>query len=115
MVPPAAHYMKALAGFGARNVGYLVPNRFQFGYGLTPEIVEVAKQKQPDLIVTVDNGISSLEGVAAAKSAGIKVLITDHHLAGSQLPDADAIVNPNQPGCGFAGKILPGWVSSSTS
>ena len=100
--------MKALAGFGARNVGYLVPNRFQFGYGLTPEIVEVAKQKQPDLIVTVDNGISSLEGVAAAKSAGIKVLITDHHLAGSQLPDADAIVNPNQPGCGFAGKNTAG-------
>jgi len=100
--------MKALSGFGARNVGYLVPNRFQFGYGLTPEIVEVAKQKQPDLIVTVDNGISSLEGVAAAKSAGIKVLITDHHLAGSQLPDADAIVNPNQPGCGFAGKNTAG-------
>ena len=70
--------------------------------------MEVAKQKQPDLIVTVDNGISSLEGVAAAKSAGIKVLITDHHLAGSQLPDADAIVNPNQPGCGFAGKNTAG-------
>ncbi|MCF7982611.1 MAG: single-stranded-DNA-specific exonuclease RecJ [Pseudomonadales bacterium] len=100
--------MKVLAAFGARHLDYLVPNRFEFGYGLTPEIVEVAKQRKPDLIITVDNGISSLDGVATAKQAGIRVLITDHHLAGSQLPDADAIVNPNQPGCTFAGKNTAG-------
>ncbi|MBI6900200.1 single-stranded-DNA-specific exonuclease RecJ [Pseudomonas putida] len=93
---------------GAAHVDYLVPNRFEYGYGLTPEIVEVALQRQPQLLITVDNGISSVEGVAAAKAAGLKVLVTDHHLPGEQLPAADAIVNPNQPGCGFPSKSLAG-------
>ena len=100
--------MRALRAMGASHVDYLVPNRFEYGYGLTPEIVEVAKQRKPDLIVTVDNGIASIEGVEAAKSAGISVLITDHHLPGETLPDADAIVNPNQPGCSFNSKSLAG-------
>jgi len=85
-----------------------VPNRFRFGYGLTPEIVEVAREYQPDLIITVDNGIASLAGVEAANAQGIKVLITDHHLAGEQLPAAEAILNPNQPGDTFPSKALPG-------
>ena len=93
---------------GAAHVDYLVPNRFDYGYGLTPEIVAVALERQPDLLVTVDNGISSLEGVAAAQAAGLKVLVTDHHLPGAQLPAADAIVNPNQPGCEFPSKALAG-------
>lgn len=93
---------------GAAHVDYLVPNRFDYGYGLTPEIVEVALQRQPDVLVTVDNGISSLEGVAAAQAAGLKVLVTDHHLPGAELPTADAIVNPNQPGCEFPSKALAG-------
>ncbi|NVK22106.1 MAG: single-stranded-DNA-specific exonuclease RecJ [Kangiellaceae bacterium] len=97
-----------LKAFGAQNVDYLVPNRFEYGYGLSPELVEVAKQKNPDLIITVDNGISSIAGVNAANQAGIKVLITDHHLAGDILPDAAAIVNPNQPGDTFASKNLAG-------
>ncbi len=100
--------MMALRDMGAADAQYLVPNRFDFGYGLTPEIVEVAKTRQPDLIVTVDNGISSLDGVAAAHAAGIKVLVTDHHLPGAVLPDAEAIVNPNQPGCEFPSKNLAG-------
>ncbi|MFT6051140.1 MAG: single-stranded-DNA-specific exonuclease [Halioglobus sp.] len=98
----------ALRAFGASQVGYLVPNRFEFGYGMTPEIVAVALQDKPDLIVTVDNGISSNEGVAAARAAGVATLITDHHLAGDDIPDADVIVNPNQPGCGFKSKNLAG-------
>ncbi|WP_422133482.1 single-stranded-DNA-specific exonuclease RecJ [Endozoicomonas sp. ALD040] len=89
-------------------VDYLVPNRFEYGYGLTPEIVQVARQYQPDVLVTVDNGISSIEGVAAAKSLGWKVIVTDHHLAGEQIPQADAIVNPNQPDCPFIGKNTAG-------
>jgi single-stranded-DNA-specific exonuclease len=93
---------------GAAHVDYLVPNRFEFGYGLTPEIVAVALQRQPDLLLTVDNGISSVEGVAVAKAAGLTVLITDHHLPGPELPAADAIVNPNQPGCDFPSKALAG-------
>ncbi|MBB1520045.1 single-stranded-DNA-specific exonuclease RecJ [Aquipseudomonas guryensis] len=93
---------------GAAHVDYLVPNRFEYGYGLTPEIVAVALQRQPDLLLTVDNGISSVEGVAAAKAAGLTVLVTDHHLPGPQLPAADAIVNPNQPGCEFPSKALAG-------
>lgn len=97
-----------LTMLGAAHVDYLVPNRFDYGYGLTPEIVEVALQRQPDLLVTVDNGISSLEGVAAAQAAGLKVLVTDHHLPGAELPSADAIVNPNQPGCEFPSKALAG-------
>jgi len=93
---------------GANQVDYLVPNRFEFGYGLTPEIVEVATKSSPDLIITVDNGISSIEGVQAAKQHGIAVLITDHHLPGAALPAADAIVNPNQPDCPFPSKNLAG-------
>ena len=99
--------VRALAAFGA-DVGYLVPNRFEHGYGLTPEIVALASQSKPDLIVTVDNGIASVDGVEAARAAGIEVLITDHHLPGAELPRAAAIVNPNQPGCGFPSKNLAG-------
>lgn len=98
----------ALQRLGAAQVSYLVPNRFEYGYGLTPEIVELAWQQRPDLLVTVDNGISSLAGVDAAKALGLNVLITDHHLPGAELPKADAIVNPNQPGCGFPSKALAG-------
>jgi single-stranded-DNA-specific exonuclease len=93
---------------GAAHVDYLVPNRFEYGYGLTPEIVAVALEREPQLLITVDNGISSVEGVAAAKAAGLTVLVTDHHLPGSELPAADAIVNPNQPGCEFPSKALAG-------
>ena len=100
--------MLALQAFGAENPGYLVPNRFEYGYGLTPEIVTLASQYSPDLIITVDNGISSIDGVAAARQAGIEVLVTDHHLPGERLPDANAIVNPNQPGCEFPSKNLAG-------
>ena len=99
--------VKALTSFGAKKVSYLVPNRFEYGYGLTPEIVKVAAQQQPDIIVTVDNGIASIEGVACAQDLGIKVVITDHHLPGSSLPEAAAIVNPNQPGRSFPAKTLP--------
>ena len=87
--------IKGLELLGAKNVNYVVPNRFEYGYGLTPEIVELVKQQHPDIIITVDNGISSLDGVKVAKDYGITVLVTDHHLPGEQLPDADAIVNPN--------------------
>ncbi|UTW08847.1 single-stranded-DNA-specific exonuclease RecJ [Pseudomonas benzenivorans] len=93
---------------GAAEVDYLVPNRFEYGYGLTPEIVAVALQREPQLLITVDNGISSVDGVAAAKAAGLKVLVTDHHLPGAELPAADAIVNPNQPGCAFPSKAMAG-------
>ncbi len=93
---------------GAAHVDYLVPNRFEYGYGLTPEIVAVALERAPQLLITVDNGISSVEGVAAAKAAGLTVLVTDHHLPGAELPAADAIVNPNQPGCEFPSKALAG-------
>ena len=98
----------ALRMLGTQNVHYLVPNRFEYGYGITPEIVKVAAQMQPDLIVTVDNGIANLAGVAAAKAAGIKVVITDHHLPGTELPVADAIVNPCQHGDEFPSKCLAG-------
>ena len=90
---------------GAGQVNFIVPNRFDFGYGLSPEIVDVAYQQQPDLLITVDNGIASLAGVAHAQALGMKVIITDHHLAPTTLPDADAIINPNQPGCQFLIKI----------
>jgi single-stranded-DNA-specific exonuclease len=93
---------------GAAHVDYLVPNRFEYGYGLTPEIVAVALEREPQLLLTVDNGISSVEGVAAAKAAGLTVLVTDHHLPGPELPAADAIVNPNQPGCEFPSKAMAG-------
>jgi len=99
----------ALRSFGAKQVDYLVPNRFEYGYGLTPEIVAVAlATKQPDLIITVDNGIASHEGVAAAKKAGLKVIITDHHLPGASLPAADAIVNPQLTVDTFPSKHLAG-------
>ena len=94
--------------FGLRQIDYVVPNRFEYGYGLTPEIVELGKLKNPDLIITVDNGISSVEGVAAANAAGISVIITDHHIAPSILPAAQAILNPNQPGCEFPSKCIAG-------
>ena len=100
--------IRALRAMGASYVDFLVPNRFQYGYGLTPEIVEVAHDYQPDLIITVDNGIASFAGVQVARTKGIKVLITDHHLPAQQLPDADAIVNPNQLGDAFASKQLAG-------
>jgi single-stranded-DNA-specific exonuclease len=100
--------LRALRVMGAVEVHYLVPNRFEYGYGLTPEIVGVAAELQPDLLVTVDNGISSVDGVAAARQLGIKVLITDHHLPGEQLPAADAIVNPNNVGDSFPSKSLAG-------
>ncbi|MGB0156122.1 MAG: DHH family phosphoesterase, partial [Luminiphilus sp.] len=100
--------VSVLSQMGLREVAYLVPNRFEFGYGLTPEIVELAAAQTPDLIVTVDNGISSIEGVAAARALGISVLVTDHHLPGTSLPEAEVIVNPNQPGCAFSSKSLAG-------
>ena len=100
--------VSALQAFGAQHVDFLVPNRFEYGYGLTPEIVEVASQWQPDLIITVDNGISCVRGVAAAHQKGIEVLVTDHHLPGDELPEAVAIVNPNQQGCQFPSKQLAG-------
>lgn len=99
---------RALNMLGHQQVSHLVPNRFDFGYGLSPELVAVACQDKPDLLITVDNGISSIQGVADARAAGVKVLVTDHHLAGKELPDANAIVNPNQPGCGFPSKNLAG-------
>jgi len=100
--------MRALREFGAR-VDYLVPNRFEYGYGLTPEIVALAKPlKNPDILITVDNGIASVDGVAAANQLGMRVLITDHHLPGATQPDALCIINPNQPGCGFPSKHLAG-------
>jgi single-stranded-DNA-specific exonuclease len=100
--------MLVLRSFGAHDVRYLVPNRFQYGYGLTPEIVDLAAERNPALIVTVDNGMSSVDGVARAHEYGIRVLITDHHLPGEQVPNAAAIVNPNQRDCPFPGKNLAG-------
>ena len=97
-----------LQSLGLRHIDYLVPNRFEYGYGLTPEIVSLAMERSPDILLTVDNGISSHEGVAAARKAGIKVLITDHHLPGEVLPAADAIVNPNLAGDPFPSKALSG-------
>lgn len=99
--------VRGLRMLGAQ-VDYIVPNRFEYGYGLTPEIVALAAQRDPDVIVTVDNGIASVDGVAAANARGIDVVVTDHHLPGDQLPDAAVIVNPNQPGCGFPSKNLAG-------
>ncbi|MCW5575248.1 MAG: DHH family phosphoesterase, partial [Burkholderiales bacterium] len=100
--------LRALRLFGA-DVDYLVPNRFEYGYGLTPEIVQLAAtRKKPDVLITVDNGIASIDGVAEANRLGMKVLVTDHHLPGDALPDAWCIINPNQPGCGFPSKSLAG-------
>ncbi len=100
--------VRALRSFGAQQVQFLVPNRFAYGYGLTPEIVAAAQPFGPDLIVTVDNGIANHAGVEAAKSRGIRVVITDHHLPAATLPPADAIINPNQPGDPFPSKHLAG-------
>ena len=100
--------IRILRKFGAI-VDYLVPNRFEFGYGLTPEIVHLAHTaKQPDILITVDNGIASVEGVSEANRLGMQVVITDHHLPGDELPAAMAIVNPNQPGCPFPSKSIAG-------
>ncbi|MCB1886548.1 MAG: single-stranded-DNA-specific exonuclease RecJ [Rhodocyclaceae bacterium] len=99
--------LRALRAFGAQ-VAYLLPNRFEYGYGLTPAIVELAAGLEPDVLITVDNGIASVEGVAAARDAGIATVITDHHLPGDTLPEADVIVNPNQPGCPFPSKAIAG-------
>jgi single-stranded-DNA-specific exonuclease len=99
--------MRALRAFGAQ-VDFFVPDRFKLGYGLTPELVDIAAQRKPDLLVTVDNGIASVTGVARARELGIATLITDHHLPGPELPDAACIVNPNQPGCTFPSKALAG-------
>ena len=100
--------MRALRAFGAR-VEYLVPNRFEYGYGLTPEIVRLAHERShPDILITVDNGIASIEGVAEANRLGMRVLVTDHHLPAERLPEAWCIVNPNQPGCPFPSKHLAG-------
>jgi len=100
--------IKGLRLLGAQQVSYVVPNRFEYGYGLTPEIVALAAQSEPDIIITVDNGISSFEGVEEARKAGIQVLITDHHLPGMTLPPAQAIVNPNVEGDAFPSKALAG-------
>jgi single-stranded-DNA-specific exonuclease len=100
--------VRAMRAWGFACVDFLVPNRFKFGYGLTPEIVELARTRNPTLIVTVDNGISSIAGVAAARTRGIEVLITDHHLPGSSLPDANVIVNPNLLDSRFGSGALAG-------
>ena len=99
--------VRGLRAMGA-NVDFLVPNRFEFGYGLTPEIVAVALQRAPRLLVTVDNGIASVDGVRAAAQAGCDVLVTDHHLPGPELPQPAIIVDPNQPGCEFPSKQIAG-------
>lgn len=100
--------IRALRSMGFAHVDYIVPDRFTYGYGLSPAIVDLALARRPDLIMTVDNGISSIDGVAAANAAGVPVLITDHHLPGAELPAAAAIINPNQRGCEFASKALAG-------
>jgi single-stranded-DNA-specific exonuclease len=100
--------VRGLRGLGAARVSYLIPSRFAFGYGLSPAVVDAAAPRRPDLLITVDNGIASLAGVARAAQLGIPVLVTDHHLPGERLPDAAAILNPNQPGCNFPSKHLAG-------
>jgi single-stranded-DNA-specific exonuclease len=104
-----ALFITTMRKFGYHNVDFIIPNRFEHGYGLSPKIAEVMiETHQPDVVVTVDNGISSIEGVAYLKAQGVQVVITDHHLYSGQLPNADAIVNPNQAGCTFASKNLAG-------
>lgn len=101
--------VRALRGMGHGNVDYVVPNRFRHGYGLSPELVrEALVERSPDLVITVDNGVSSVAGVAAARNAGMQVIVTDHHLPGERLPEADALVNPNLPGDPFPSKTLAG-------
>ncbi len=104
----AALMLRCLREFGFEDVDYLVPNRFEFGYGLSPEIVRIAAGSSPGLLVTVDNGISSLAGVEEANRLGIPVLVTDHHLPGTELPEAAVIVNPNMPGSCFPSRNLAG-------
>jgi single-stranded-DNA-specific exonuclease len=99
--------LRALRALGA-SVDYLVPNRFETGYGLSPEVARLAAERQPDVLVTVDNGIASVAGVTEAKRLGMAVIVTDHHLPGDELPAADVIVNPNQPGCAFPSKNIAG-------
>ncbi|MEY4342089.1 MAG: Single-stranded-DNA-specific exonuclease RecJ, partial [Pseudomonadota bacterium] len=100
--------LRGLQMLGAQHVSYIVPDRVVDGYGLTPPIAQRVKASGADVLITVDNGIASVEGVATAKALGLKVLVTDHHLPAAVLPDADAIVNPNQPGCSFESKALAG-------
>lgn len=100
--------MVALTSMGSSNHSFLVPNRFEYGYGLTPEIVDIAATQGAQMLVTVDNGISCVAGVNRAKALGLQVIVTDHHLPGHELPNADAIVNPNQHGCPFVSKSLAG-------
>lgn len=100
--------MEALSSMGSINHSFLVPNRFEYGYGLTPEIVDIAASQGAQVLVTVDNGISCVAGVKRAKALGLQVIVTDHHLPGHELPNADAIVNPNQVGCLFPSKSLAG-------
>lgn len=100
--------MRLLKALGVSSPSYLVPNRFEYGYGLSKEIAEVALEFAPDLVITVDNGISSVEGVSLLRGKDIQVIVTDHHLPGAELPAANAILNPNQPGCAFPSKSLAG-------
>ena len=100
--------LRCFQAYAFENVSYIVPNRFEYGYGLTPEIVQVAAERDPSLIVTVDNGVSSIAGVREARALGISVLITDHHLPGNELPDANVIVNPNLDGSTFPSRNLAG-------
>jgi single-stranded-DNA-specific exonuclease len=100
--------LRAMCGNEGAHVDYLVPDRFKLGYGLSPELVDVAAERKPDLLITVDNGIASIDGVARARGLGIATLVTDHHLPGPELPAAACIVNPNQPGCEFPSKALAG-------
>ncbi|RZI69849.1 MAG: single-stranded-DNA-specific exonuclease RecJ, partial [Variovorax sp.] len=100
--------MRGLKLLGARQLSYLVPDRVVDGYGLTPPIAERVADGGADMLITVDNGIASVDGVAAARARGLQVLVTDHHLPGPQLPDADVLVNPNQPGCEFQSKSIAG-------
>ncbi|MDB5860077.1 MAG: recJ, partial [Ramlibacter sp.] len=100
--------VRGLRLLGARHVDYLVPDRVVDGYGLTPPIAERVKARGADLLVTVDNGIASIDGVAAARALGLDVLVTDHHLPGATLPEGALVVNPNQPGCGFESKSIAG-------
>ena len=100
--------VSVLRAFGAPRVDFLVPNRFAFGYGLSPELARVALEREPAVVMTVDNGIASIEGVRLLQGAGVDVVVTDHHLPGAELPPAHAIVNPNAPGCRFPSKALAG-------